>query len=70
MKGPSGGSATSVSSLGQPMAIVLMVLILGASLYLWSQGYLRSRAALITLLAVLAVLAYFGFFDKSTTAPY
>jgi hypothetical protein len=45
-----------------PFAIVALVMILGASAYLWRIGYLRSRAALIVLLAIVGVLVYLGFF--------
>jgi hypothetical protein len=70
MKGQVVGSTSSVSTLGQPLAIVLMVLILGSSAYMWRQGYLRSRAALITLVGVVGILIYFGFFARETTAVY
>lgn len=70
MKGSAPGAASSVMTLGQPLAIVMMVLILGSSAYLWRQGYLRSRAALITLIGVIAILTYFGFFAKETVAAY
>jgi hypothetical protein len=45
-----------------PLAIVMLVLVLGASFYLWRQGYLRSRAGLITIVAVVIILIYLGFF--------
>lgn len=48
----------------QPLAIVLTVLLLGASFYLCRMGYLRSRAALIALAAVFAALIYVGFFSQ------
>jgi hypothetical protein len=41
---------------------VALVLILGASIYLWRMRYLRSRAALITLAAIVGALIYVGFF--------
>jgi hypothetical protein len=69
MKGAAVGSG-SVATLGQPLAIVMMVLILGSSAYMWRQGYLRSRAAVITLIGVVAILVYFGFFAKETVAAY
>lgn len=45
-------------SMTQPAAIVLIVLILGASFYLWRMHYLRSRAALVTILAVIIALVF------------
>ena len=45
-----------------PLAIVALVIVIGASAYLWYKGYMRSRAALITLAVVVGVLIYVGFF--------
>ena len=53
-------------SMGQPVAIVLIVLILGASAYMWTRGYLRSRAALVTIGAILIALGYLAFFTSPT----
>ena len=49
------GSGAS-GSMVQQVAIVLIVLILGASFYLWRTRYLRSRAALVTILGVIIML--------------
>jgi len=51
-----GGSAAS-GSIAPQVAIVLIVLILGASFYLWRMRYLRSRAAIVTILGVIIMLA-------------
>lgn len=62
---PIGGGANGLTSWSQtmsPLAIVMLVLVLGASFYLWRQGYLRSRAGLITIVAVVIILIYLGFF--------
>jgi hypothetical protein len=62
---PVGGGANGSSTFAQtisPLAIVLLVLIIGASIYLWYQGYLRSRAAMVTIGAIAIVLVYLGFF--------
>jgi hypothetical protein len=45
-----------------PLAIVALVLVLGAAIYLWRMRYLRSRAALIVLVAIIGALVYLGFF--------
>lgn len=55
--GPSPWTATL-----SPLAIVALVLIVGAAAYLWRMGYVRSRAALITLAAIIGALVYLGFF--------
>ena len=47
--------------ISQPIAVVLIVLILGACIFMWKQGQLRSRAALVAIAGVMAVLAYFAF---------
>jgi len=61
MKSPIGG-ASSWSATASPLAIVALVLILGAAVYLWRLRYLRSRAALIVLAAIVGALIYLGFF--------
>ena len=53
------GSAGTVIS--PAVAIVLIVLILGACAYMWAQGQMRSRAGLLTVAGILAVLLYFAF---------
>lgn len=59
-----GSAAPSTTSWTQPIspstAIVIIVLIVGASLYLWRMHYLRSRAALIAIAMIVLVLAYFA----------
>ena len=63
MKGSrGGGESASATLIGQPIAIVLIVLILGATIYLWRQGQMRSRAGLLTVAGLIALLAYFAFF--------
>jgi hypothetical protein len=52
--------------VSQPIAVVLIVLILGAAIFMWKQGQLRSRAAMLAVLGVLAVLAYFAFWATPT----
>lgn len=54
--------ATS-SLISQPVAIVLMVLILGASVYMWQLGYLRSRAGLLTIGGILVMLGLLAFWS-------
>ena len=52
--------------ISQPIAVVLIVLILGASIFMWTQGQLRSRAAMLAILGVIAVLGYFAFWATPT----
>jgi hypothetical protein len=63
LKGSVGGGASSaLTETASPLAIVALVVVLGASFYLWRSGYLRSRAALIVLAVIVAGLIYLGFF--------
>jgi ABC-type siderophore export system fused ATPase/permease subunit len=65
MRGPPASNATGPSQWTatlSPLAIVALVIIIGAAAYLWYMGYMRSRAALITLVGIVAVLIYLGFF--------
>lgn len=60
---PAGASGPSQwSSTMSPLAIVVLVIVLGAAGYLWYSGYMRSRAALIMLAGIVGVLVYLGFF--------
>lgn len=53
---------TDWSQNAQSVSIVLILLIIGASIYLWREGYLRSRAGLVTVAGILLFLVYLGFF--------
>ena len=46
------------SYMAQPLAIVMIVMVLGATYYLWRMRYLRSRAALLTIGAILLALIF------------
>jgi hypothetical protein len=54
--------------LSQSVAITLIVLVLGACIYMWRMGMLRSRAGLVVIAMVLAVLGYFAVANNGT--PY
>lgn len=65
MRGPPPSGATGPSQWTatlSPLAIVALVIVLGASAYLWYMGYMRSRAALIVVAGIVLVLVYLGFF--------
>jgi hypothetical protein len=49
-----GGSG----SMTQEVAIVLIVLVIGASYYMWRMHYLRSRAGLLTIAGILILLVF------------
>lgn len=64
MRGPRVSSTSDWLQTLQPLSIVLIVMIVGGSYYLWRRRILRSRAAFITLGAILLVLVYLGFIYK------
>ena len=51
-KGPA--SATDTASLGAPTVVVILVLMLGATIYLWRARYIR-RTTAYSLMAILVV---------------
>lgn len=61
-KGPA--SATDTASLGAPTVVVILVLMLGATIYLWRARYIRrttayaSMAILVLAIAVIGVWTY------------
>ena len=52
MKGDKGGASSA--ALASPAAVVVLVLLLGATIYLWRARYIRSRTAYVTM-ALLAI---------------
>lgn len=59
MKGSKGGGAAS-GSLAYPAIIVLLVLLLGATIYLWRARYIRSRTAYVLMLILVLALVGVG----------
>lgn len=58
MKGPRvADSAGSSAGLAIPAIVVLLVLVLGATIYLWRARYIRRRTAYVTMLVLVIVLA-------------
>jgi hypothetical protein len=61
MRGAAAGTESMITQpISQSTAIVLIVLILGASLYLWRMRYLRSRALMIAIAMILLGLTYYA----------
>lgn len=54
MKGDKGGAGGSSVSLASPAVVVILVLLIGATFYLWRARYIRRRTAYITM-ALLAI---------------
>ena len=61
------------SSITQPLsqstAILLIILIVGASIYLWHRRYLRSRAGLIAIAMIVAGLALYAYTTNPIMTP-
>jgi phage-related holin len=64
MRGASGSSNAQFN--GQPIAVVLIVLIAGATIFMWRRGQLRSRAGLVTIAGIIAILVYIAFSQGSS----
>ena len=61
MKGPRvSESAASSASLAVPALIVILVLVLGATIYLWRARYIRRGSAYVTMLVLVIALAGLG----------
>lgn len=61
-RGAPAAEGTDWAQNAQSISIVLILLIIGACIYLWREGYLRSRAGLVTIAFILGFLVYVGFF--------
>jgi peptidoglycan/LPS O-acetylase OafA/YrhL len=57
-----GGGLPGSSTLASPAAIVLLVLLLGATVYLWRQRYMRRKTAYVLLTILAIALIVVGFF--------
>jgi cell division protein FtsW (lipid II flippase) len=58
MRAPIEAGHGGGSSMTQQVAIVLIVLVLGASFYMWRTRQLRSRAGLLTIAGILILLVF------------
>jgi hypothetical protein len=54
--------STDWSQNAQSVSIVLILIILAGSIYMWREGHLYSRAALVTIAGIILFLVYLGFF--------
>jgi len=68
MKGEAKVIGGRTEILSQSLAITLIVIIIGATFYLWRMRMLRGRAALLTIAAVIAVLAYIAVTQPTMSA--
>ena len=68
MRNPIEAGSGGGSSMVSQVAIVLIVLILGASFYMWRTRQLRSRAALLTIAAIVIFLIFLAM-SSGTNIP-
>ena len=55
------GSSSAIaggSGMLAPVAVTLIVILLGAAIYMWRMRMLKSRAAMVTIGVIVLVLAY------------
>lgn len=60
MKVPKGSVEAASSPLSLPAVVVILVIIIGATIYLWRARYIRRATALTVILLLLLGLAIFG----------
>lgn len=70
IKAPTSGEESGIGSgdLVGPAALVILVLILGATIYLWQAGYIRRVTAFFTILFLVAMIVVAGFWIYSSGA--
>lgn len=66
---PKSSSDVSGQPISQSTALLVLIMVVGISAFLWYTGYLRSRAALAFLALIIAGLAYFAFWTNPITTP-
>ena len=60
MKVPRGTTAASTNSLAAPAFIVVLILVLGATIFLWRARYIRRRTAYVVIPILVAAIAILG----------
>jgi len=58
MKAPP--EAANTSSVSGPMIVVVLVVMLGATIYLWRNRYMRPRTAYVTMSILVVLLVVVG----------
>ena len=53
------------SSLASTVGIIILVLILGSTVYLWRTGYTRPRTAYVMIILLLTALVSLGYWTYS-----
>ena len=68
MRAPAEAGATGSAALAIPSVVVVLVLLLGATVYLWRARYMRPTTAYVTMVVVtvaLIALAAYMYFHPS-----
>ena len=57
------------ASLGAPTAIVILVLMLGATIYLWRARYIRPKSAFVLMTVFALAIVALGIWSYSNPMP-
>lgn len=68
LKGPAPASDVAGQPISQSTAVVLLVMVLGISFYVWQMRYLRSRAMLIFVAMIVVAVLYFAIWTNPITS--
>jgi uncharacterized membrane protein len=60
MRGPAAPQGEGSAIVASPIVVVIVVMMLGATIYLWRTRYIRRRTAFITIVALTALLIIVG----------
>lgn len=64
---PSAGTTSSSSGFASPAIIIILVLILGATIYLWRQRYMRRKTAYVVMGVLTIAIIAAGFVNYSSS---
>lgn len=64
---PSGGAGAGSSAFASPAIIIILVIILGATIYLWRQRYMRRKTAYIVMGVLAIAIIAAGFMNYSSS---
>jgi len=60
-----GGSVADTASLGAPTSVVIIVLVFGATVYLWRARYIRPSTAYVVMAACVLSIAAVAYWTYS-----
>jgi hypothetical protein len=59
--GPKSGVEATGPSITSPALIVLLIIVLGATIYLWRQRYIRRKTAYMTMAVLIIAIIGVGY---------